>query len=156
MAKGNNMEKLNIFLSNLAVMNIRVHNLHWNVVGSHFKIIHEITGKMYETLQKQFDEVAELMRMLDMRPVASLTDYLDNTTFDELESRDYNGYEALEELSAGCEEMISLAKEIRDEANGADHFMVANLFENYIACYTKKSWMLHSMMMSDATTTEDE
>ena len=35
------MKKLNTYLANLAVINIKIHNLHWNVVGSQFVAVHE-------------------------------------------------------------------------------------------------------------------
>lgn len=41
----NKTDKLNVFLANLAVLNIKVHNLHWNVVGLQFPLIHKMTEK---------------------------------------------------------------------------------------------------------------
>lgn len=37
------VDKLNIFLSNLAVINVKIHNLHWNVVGPNFFVVHKMT-----------------------------------------------------------------------------------------------------------------
>lgn len=57
MNKSNQLEPmLNAFLSDLAVLNIKVHNLHWNVEGREFALIHEMTEKIYKMLQDQFDE----------------------------------------------------------------------------------------------------
>lgn len=47
MNKSNQLEPmLNAFLSDLAVLNIKVHNLHWNVEGREFALIHEMTEKI--------------------------------------------------------------------------------------------------------------
>lgn len=148
-------DKLNVFLANLAVLNIKVHNLHWNVVGPQFKPMHKMTEKIYQMLQHQFDELAEMMKMQDKFPVASLDEYLSLTTLDEIESRDYTAYEVLEELSADCETLMSLAKEIRDEADKKDNFLIANLFEDYLAVYAKKSWMIKAMLQDDDMDEED-
>ena len=86
----------------------------------------------------------------------SLAEYLDKTTIDELEARDYHGYEVLEELSADCDILIASAKEVRDEADKADNFQVANLMEEYLDMYAKKSWMIKAMMQDDDLEIADE
>ena len=152
----NKTDKLNVFLANLAVLNIKVHNLHWNVVGLQFPLIHKMTEKIYKMLQCQFDTGAEVMKMQNKMPAASMAEYLDKTTIDELEARDYHGYEVLEELSADCDILIASAKEVRDEADKADNFQVANLMEEYLDMYAKKSWMIKAMMQDDDLEIADE
>ncbi len=154
MASKNN--QLNIFLSNLAVMNIKIHNLHWNIIGAEFPVIHKMTEKLYKMIQLQFDEVAEAMKMQNEMPFASMADYLKNATIDEIESRDFNAYEVLEELDADCQTIMDLAKDIRDEADKKDNFLIANLFEDYLAVYAKKSWMIRTMLKEDAIPLEED
>lgn len=147
---------LNIFLSDLAVMNIKIHNLHWNVTGSEFIIIHKLTEKLYKMLQEQFDAVAEVMKMQNETPLATMSAYLENATVEEIESRNYTTYEVLEELDGDCQILISLAKQIRDEADKKDNFLVANLFEEYLAIYAKKSWMIRAMLQDDDIIWDEE
>ena len=147
---------LNIFLSDLAVMNIKLHNLHWNVTGSDFIIIHKLTEKLYKKLQEQFDSVAEIMKMQNEKPFATMKDYLENTNIEEIESRDYSSYEVLEELNSDCHTLIDLAQQIRNEANKKDNFLVANLFEEYISVYTKKSWIIETMLQEGNITLDEE
>lgn len=54
------MNKLNVYLSNLALWNVKLHNLHWNVTGRTFVQIHEFTEKLYDEVFEQFDAVAEI------------------------------------------------------------------------------------------------
>lgn len=147
---------LNIFLSDLAVMNIKIHNLHWNVTGPEFIIIHKLTEKLYKMLQEQFDAVAEVMKMQNETPLATMSAYLENATIEEIESRNYTTYEVLEELDGDCQILISLAKQIRDEADKKDNFLVANLFEEYLAIYAKKSWMIRAMLQDDDIILDEE
>ena len=42
------MKKLNTYLANLAVLNIKIHNLHWNIVGSQFVSVHEYLESEYD------------------------------------------------------------------------------------------------------------
>lgn len=141
-----NTDKLNKFLADLAVLNIKVHNLHWNVVGMEFKAIHKMTEKIYEMLQNQFDEVAEVLKMQNKLPLATIAEYLDNTEIEELESRPYQADEVLEILSDDCNLLINKAKQIREDADKKDNFLVVNLMEDYLKIYAKKSWMIRSML----------
>ena len=52
-----NKENLNRYLSNLAVLVTKTHNLHWNVVGARFKAIHEYTESLYDYYFEKFDDV---------------------------------------------------------------------------------------------------
>ena len=36
-------EKINVYVATLAVWNVKLHNIHWNVEGHLFKGIHEYT-----------------------------------------------------------------------------------------------------------------
>ena len=40
-------KEFDLYLSNLAVMTFKLHNLHWNVTGLAFKSIHEFTEMMW-------------------------------------------------------------------------------------------------------------
>lgn len=140
---------LNTFLANTAVMNIKIHNLHWNVVGPEFVIVHKLTEKLYKMLQEQYDTVAEMMKMQNEMPMASMAAYLENTTIEEIDSRDYSTYEVLQLLDQDCDNIMALAKKIRDEADKKDNFLVANLFEEYLALYSKHSWMIKAMLRDE-------
>lgn len=140
---------LNTYLANAAVLIIKIHNLHWNVVGREFKTIHKLTEKIYKNFQEQFDTVAEIMKMQGELPAASMADYLDIATVEEIESRDYSVGEVLQILDEDCEVIINLALEIRNEADEKDNFIVANLFEDYLAKFYKISWMVKSMLMEE-------
>lgn len=152
----NKIDKLNVFLADIAVMNVKVHNLHWNVVGMHFTTIHKLTEKIYKKLHCQFDEVAEVIKMQNKLPLATISEYLDVSTVEEIESRDYTGTEVLEILSESCAEMMDIAKEIRDEANKEDNFLVANMFEEYMACYAKYMWIIRTMQQEDDFVDEED
>lgn len=149
-------DQLNIFLANAAVLNIKIHNLHWNVVGMEFVTVHKLTEQLYKMLQEQFDTVAEVMKMQGEMPMASMDDYLENATVEEIESRDYSAYEVLQLLDQDCDNIMALAKQIRDEADKKDNFMVANLFEEYLAVYSKHSWMIKAMLRDEDIPLDDE
>lgn len=139
-------KELNIFLADLAVMNIKIHNLHWNVVGMEFKAIHKMTEKLYEMMQEQFDEVAEIIKMHNQFPFARITDYQNNTNIEEIESRPYQTDEVLEILNNDYDKIINQAKKVREEADKQDDFLIVNLMEDYLKIYAKNSWMMKAML----------
>jgi len=145
----NQTNSLNIYLANLAVLNIKVHNLHWNVTGREFKVIHKLTEKIYKELLCQYDAVAEAMKMQDELPLATMAEYMDYATVAEIESRDYNVREVLDILASDLEILSDLALEIRNEADEEDNFIIANMFEEYLAKFYKTAWFVKSMLAQE-------
>ncbi len=140
------VNKLNVYLSNLAVWNVKLHNLHWNVTGQNFTQIHEFTEKLYEESFEQFDAVAEVQKMRDEFPLVKIADYLKNSTIKELDAKDFTITEVLKSTEADMKTMAALAKKIRDEASEKDDFQIANMFEDYLDSYAKNLWFLRSML----------
>ncbi len=149
-------KELNNYLANLNVMSMNVRNMHWNVVGPYFTALHLATGKIYKALSCQIDEVAEMMKMQKMEPLARLSDFVDAATIEELEARDYNEYDVMDNFAAGGQELMKQAQEIRDQANDDDNFLVANKFEEYLCCYAKMEWMLRAMKIDENNVEEDD
>ena len=141
-----NYKKLNTYLSNLAVLNTKLHNLHWNVEGAKFMQVHEYTEELYTQFFELFDEVAELIKMKGEVPLVKINDYADNATIEELEAKSFGDQEVLEIVKSDLEEMKSLANEIREEADEVDDFEVVGEFEEHIANYSKNLWFLESML----------
>ncbi|MBM7557774.1 Dps family protein [Halanaerobacter jeridensis] len=141
-----NYKKLNTYLSNLAVLNTKLHNLHWNVEGAKFMQVHEYTEELYTQFFELFDEVAELIKMKGEVPLVKITDYADNATIEELEAKSFGDQEVLKIVKSDLEEMKSLANEIREEADEVDDFEVVGEFEEHIANYSKNLWFLESML----------
>lgn len=141
------MTKLNTYLANLAVLNIKIHNLHWNIVGSQFVSVHKYLESEYDKAGERLDEVAELIRMSGEFPVANLKEYLEISTIKEIEtSKEVSIKEALEIVLSDIKLQKELALEIRKEADEADNFTVANVMENHIEDYNKQIWFVESSL----------
>lgn len=139
------MKKLDLYLANLAVGYIKLHNLHWNVKGFAFKQVHEYLEGLYDEAAEYLDEVAELQKMQGVYPKASLKDYLELSDLDELESKDYPQEKAVELALDYLKHMKALALEVRGEADEADNFPLANMMEDQVEAYNKHIWFLESM-----------
>lgn len=141
-----NYAKLNVYLSNLAVLNANLHNLHWNVVGKQFVEIHEYTEKLYDDFFEKYDAVAELLKMKGEKPLTKLSDYLQNASIKELDGDKFQCTEVVQILEGYLKEMKELAAAIRNEADEDGDFEVVMEFEDHVAGYSKELWFVRSIL----------
>ena len=74
------VKEFNQYLANLAVVTFKLHNVHWNTVGTQFVRVHEYTEELYDETFEFFDAVAEILKMNDVTPDSRLADYLKNAS----------------------------------------------------------------------------
>ncbi|MCX8029253.1 MAG: DNA starvation/stationary phase protection protein [Brevinematales bacterium] len=70
-------------LSDEFVLYVKARNYHWNVVGPHFKELHEFFQKIYEEIFEEIDDIAERIRALGLKVPASLKNFLSETKLEE-------------------------------------------------------------------------
>ena len=136
----------NKYLANVGVSYIKLHNLHWNVVGLNFKAVHEYLESIYDSMAEVLDEVAELIKMDGGYPLASLKEYLAVASIEELESRDYKILESLDILLKDLKALREEVLEIRSIADELDNVAFVNMAEDYLANYNKQIWFVESML----------
>lgn len=141
-----NYTKLNEYLSNLAVLNAKLHNLHWNVKGKQFVQIHEFTESLYESFFGKYDEVAELLKMKEEKPLVKLADYIENASIKESDKDNFTCEEVLNIVQEDLTKMKNLATEIRNEADEDGDFEVVAEFEDHVSGYSKNLWFIKSML----------
>lgn len=153
-AQHNNIQKEDVmkteknlqgFLSDLAVLNVKLHNLHWNVEGKLFFVLHEKTEELYDYVFEQFDEVAELMKINNVFPLASMKDYLANASIKELDSKTFTTEEVVRVVIEDLTTLKKNATSIRNEADEAGEFTTVMLFEDIVAELDKNLWFFRSL-----------
>lgn len=140
----NQKQLMNQYVANLAVLNVKFHNLHWNVVGENFEQAHVYLEKLYDDFFLKFDEVAERIKMLGDYPKASVKGYLEISTIEELEDKDVTVLEALTIAQEELKGLKKLALTIRKEADANDDFVTVSLMEDHVAIYDKEIWFIAS------------
>lgn len=138
--------KLDIYLANLAVNYIKLHNLHWNIVGKAFKQAHEYLEALYDGTTESLDAVAEYQKMTGAFPNAALADYLKLATIKELESKQYSIEDAFKIVLDDQKLLRTLATEIRNEADEKNEFGLVALMEGEVAGQTKTIWFIESTL----------
>lgn len=139
------LELLQEYLANTAVLNVKMHNIHWNVMGLQFLKIHNFTEEFYDKLFADFDEVAELLKMKNEMPLSSMAEYLEKTSIHEIKAKDFKIKEALQIIKEDMELMKSLATKIRNLADDEGDFETVAMFEDYVAYYSKNLWFVRAM-----------
>jgi starvation-inducible DNA-binding protein len=115
-------DALNVYLANLHLTQIKLHNFHWNIVGVDFIDFHEKLDELYEAVGEEIDTVAERIKMLGFYPLASMQEFLQYATLNEAPSRPYNSstiaYAIVQDFAATARylrELDEIAKETTDE-----------------------------------------
>jgi len=140
------IEKLNKYLADTAVMYIKLHNLHWNVYGAQFKAVHEYLEDLYDDFTEKMDAIAELIRMHDAYPAASLAEYQKLSSVKELASEKVEIKQALSIVLDDLKAFDKEAKEIRSTADEDDIFDVVMMMEDHCTGYQKTIWFISSML----------
>lgn len=136
---------MQIYLADINVLKVKLLNMHWNVVGKQFMILHNLTEEFYDILWEQIDVVAEVLRMKEELPLSTVKEYLEATRIEEVKAREFTSKEVLDYFTADLEKMKELVVEIRNTADEAGDFEVVALFEDYAAEYSKYIWFTKSL-----------
>ena len=139
--------EVNRQIANLGVGYIKFHNLHWNVVGGQFKPVHEYLEALYDSFSDSLDEVAEVLRMKDEYPVASLKDFLELSQIKEIEeSKDIHYEKVLKIVLEDLSVIKNQAKIIRNLALEDDIIILIDSMEGIISNIDKELWFIRSML----------
>lgn len=138
-------DKLNQYLSNLAVMNIKLHNLHWNVKGMEFMAIHNYTESLYNDFFEKYDDVAERIKIEGRQPIATMKTYLELATVEESDQTSFTPSEVVEILIKDLSQFRDEAVAIRNLADSEGDFTTVAMFEDHIEGFDKQLWFLSSM-----------
>ena len=137
-------KSLNVYLSDIAVMTTKLHNLHWNVEGRNFYQTHTFTEGLYDKFFDWYDEVAESIKMRGGFPFASLKDYVANATIAELDSKKVIVDEVNEIVMNDLVAIKEEATKIREEADNDGDFIIVSMLEDHIGELEKNIWFLRA------------
>lgn len=141
----NNVQKVNNALAQL-LADFQVHytnlrNLHWNIKGRRFFILHEKYEELYNSMAEKIDEVAERILQLDGTPEHRFSAYLKQAKVQELDvvKNEDAGlkyvFDTTQTLIADEREVLAVAAEVGDE-------VTVSLMTDYLAGQEKLVWML--------------
>ncbi len=140
------IENLNKYLADVGVLYMKIHNLHWNVVGRNFKTIHEYLQTIYEDFALVLDDTAEVIKIEGGKPLASLKSFLEVSDVKELESNDLSVNDVLAIAIEDMRYIKNQAEVLRKKAGEDDVYQAVTMLEDQLRNYNKTIWFLESMV----------
>lgn len=128
-------------LADFQIHYTNLRNLHWNVRGHGFFIMHEKYEELYDDAAAKIDEIAERILQLDGTPESRFSAYLKVAKVQELDVPE-TGCNAVEYVLDTLKTLIAQEREVlRLAADAGDEVTVA-LMSDYLKEQEKTVWML--------------
>ena len=140
------VKKLNEFLSDLEMLNVKLQNYHWNVIGKGFFTTHEKLEEYYDEVREQIDEVAEHILSLGHQPLGTMKDFMENSKIREAKNEQIKSIDIMENVIHDLQELKQKAVQIQQEAEDKEYYATSTLMDDYLANYSKKIWMLNAAL----------
>ena len=140
------VKKLNEFLSDLEMLNVKLQNYHWNVIGKGFFTTHEKLEEYYDEVREQIDEVAEHILALGHQPLGTMKDFMENSKIREAKNEQIKSIDIMENVIHDLQELKQKAVQIKQEAEDKEYYATSTLMDDYLANYSKKIWMLNAAL----------
>lgn len=105
------VKALNDTLCTYQIFFHKLQSFHWNVVGSDFLDVHDITQEMYEKGLKEIDDIAERIRVFGQNPEVKITEYLRHSLIEETsheKSAEYMMYEIISDIEKLTENLLDV------------------------------------------------
>jgi starvation-inducible DNA-binding protein len=137
---------LNQYVADTAVMFIKLHNIHWNVIGPEFLSIHKYTEELYNHFFKSYDEFAEILKVKSSTVFGSMQDYLKVATIKELGVESLTDREALKIIADDFAMLLITVQHLRNLAHSDNDITCTLLAEEEVSFLEKQLWFIKTML----------
>jgi DNA-binding ferritin-like protein len=133
-----------VFANNF-VAYFRAHVAHVNTQGRNFYSDHKLLGKIYEDLQDQTDQIAELLRTLQEFMPTTLASIIESSQVID-QPCEGSADSLLEDVRADLEQLKGDHEELMMVAEEDGHKEIANYAQDRVLQLAKYIWMLDSTL----------
>lgn len=137
---------LNHILASEYVLYTKTWKFHWNVEGKHFDSLHLFFDTQVAQLAKIIDRIAERVRALDVKTVATLTEFLEKTSISEHPGQNPDDLGMIKMLLTDHEQIIRQMHEHSDFSLELTDIGSNNLLGDLIEEHEKMAWMLRAFL----------
>lgn len=141
-------DNLKILLGSTFVEYTKIHAFHFNVEGSNFPQYHEFLNTYYSEVYETIDTIGEYIRILDSFAPCGVARMLELSIITD-QTKIPRAELMFAELLQDTEIMIKLVKTIFIEASQVQEQSIANYLAELQDLYSKKAWMLRSILKKD-------
>lgn len=140
-----NIELLNVLLSNFQVYYQNLRGLHWNIRGKRFFDLHMKFEELYNQAQLRIDEIAERVLTLGGTPLHSFEDYIEknklkvgkNITQDDA---------AVELVIKSLTSLLKIERELLDKSDEINDEGTNSMMSDLITEQEKDIWMMQAFL----------
>lgn len=138
---------LNKLLADEYLLYTKTYNYHWNVVGPMFSDLHTFFEQQYEKLQEIIDETAERARMVGVRALGTMNEFLKNTRLKEEDEVVPADMQMIKNLLHDHETIIRYIREdITKCAKEYNDPVTRHFLEDVLEDQEKMAWMLRAYL----------
>jgi starvation-inducible DNA-binding protein len=138
---------LNRYVADTAVFIVKLHNIHWNIVGDHFLRIHNYTQDLYNHFFESYDSFAEVLKIKGESVFGSMADYLKVASIQELGTNSLKTKESLNIILSDMDLLLMTLKTLRELAHSSGDITCTVLSEDEIRFIEKEMWFIKSMLV---------
>ncbi len=146
MSQSKTIDLLNELLSNFHVLNVKLHNFHWNTQGVEFMMVHKATEAYYDYCFAQFDEVAERILQIEGKPLATTQGYLANASIKEESATTFSAKTVFQSVLADFNHIHTQAKAATSVADDHGDSGTVDMLAEIINWLEKEIWILKSSL----------
>ncbi len=140
-----NIELLNVLLSNFQVYYQNLRGLHWNIRGKRFFELHVKFEELYNQAQLRIDEIAERVLTLGGTPLHTFDDYLKKNTLT-IAKNVTNDEEAVEVIIKSLASLLTIEREILEKAGEINDEGTNAMMSDLITEQEKDIWMMQAFL----------
>ena len=140
------IDTLNGLLADTHILNVKLHNYHWNIQGPQFFPIHEMTEKYYDYFFGVYDDVAERILQIGGKPLASAKAYIEASKLSEEEGSAFTPEQVLKAVLADFETVHATVVEILGLCDEANDISTGNMLGAVLDWLEKSMWMIRQTL----------
>ncbi|WKW47657.1 DNA starvation/stationary phase protection protein [Myroides sp. JBRI-B21084] len=140
-----NIELLNVLLSNFQVYYQNLRGLHWNIRGKRFFELHVKFEELYNQAQLRIDEIAERVLTLGGTPLHTFEDYLKNNKL-KVAKNITNDDEAVEMIVQSLAELLVIERDLLERAGAINDEGTNSMMSDLITEQEKQIWMMQAFL----------
>lgn len=137
---------LNQYVADTAVIFIKLHNIHWNIVGKDFLELHNYTEELYSHFFKSYDDFAEVLKIKNQNVYGSMSEYLKVATVKELQTKNLTAKEALSIIKEDFNMLLITLVTMRNLAHKENDIATTLIAEEEIKFLNKHIWFIATLL----------
>ncbi len=141
----NELEELNVLLSNFQIFYQTLRGLHWNIKGKNFFELHVKFEELYLDAQDKIDLIAERILTLQGTPLHTFKDYISKATVKVGENIN-NDEKAIKLIVDSISQLLKKEREILEISDEMNDEGTNSMMSDFISEQEKTIWMFNAWL----------